>query len=399
MARRKKAIPQLKVFLDTNVIYAKVAYDFLRKEIKELIAENSNHIDVSIQWYLPEVVVGERRHQMEEAAIELLPALRKLETLLGHNLNITPEILKDRVAKAVKDQMDASNLQVAPVDTALVDWAKVIEDATYRNPPFSRGENEKGFRDAIIAETFHQLVKASPTSASACRLAFVSGDRLLTQHIRDTTKDRGNVRVLAGSDDLASLINTLVSTVPEEFVEELSAKASLYFYDREKRAGLFYKEGVIETIRRDFGAELGESPSGGVHMMRQGTWLISQPVFVRKHKQRVSWTSTVTAQMEAHRYAPSPGSNVARLGSPIIGLTQPPSPGVGPVGAYDFPKLSFDVNPVGVFNLPEPELQLIARTKVKFDVHWSVNITQTNRLTAPRVESIEFLGSAWEPVS
>ncbi|KPQ04539.1 MAG: hypothetical protein HLUCCO02_08670 [Idiomarinaceae bacterium HL-53] len=59
-----KKIPTLHVVFDTNVLFTQVASDLVRASIHKLVAENSNHPDLSITWNLPKTVVGERRFQM-----------------------------------------------------------------------------------------------------------------------------------------------------------------------------------------------------------------------------------------------------------------------------------------------------------------------------------------------
>ena len=68
----KKHVPKLLVVFDTNVLYSQVASDLVRNDVQRLISENSTHPDLKIDWYLPEVVVGERKYQMLAKAKELL---------------------------------------------------------------------------------------------------------------------------------------------------------------------------------------------------------------------------------------------------------------------------------------------------------------------------------------
>ena len=101
MAKSKRAKPELKVVFETSALFTKVAYELLSSGVMKLIELNSQHSDLSIKWYLPNIVVDERRYQMEYEAFSLFPYVAKLERLLGHNLNITKDILKTRaIARA-----------------------------------------------------------------------------------------------------------------------------------------------------------------------------------------------------------------------------------------------------------------------------------------------------------
>lgn len=93
----QKKIPEIKIVFDTNALFTKVAHDLFQKAIADLIKSESTRKDIKISWCLPKVVVHERQYQMQKAADELLPYLEKLQKLLGHNLNITKEILSKNV--------------------------------------------------------------------------------------------------------------------------------------------------------------------------------------------------------------------------------------------------------------------------------------------------------------
>ncbi len=81
-AKRRKPALKLLIVFDTNVLYAQVASDLVNKEVNKLIKANSSHLDISVKWFLPSVVIDERRYQMRKKAFELLPSIQKLERLL-----------------------------------------------------------------------------------------------------------------------------------------------------------------------------------------------------------------------------------------------------------------------------------------------------------------------------
>src|SRR3989304_1055928 len=93
----KKSKRELRIIFDTNAIFIGTASDLLRKEIVDLIESYSKLPDLTLQWYLPQVVVEERKFQMIKKGKELLPSINKIEKLLGHNLNITEDIIESRV--------------------------------------------------------------------------------------------------------------------------------------------------------------------------------------------------------------------------------------------------------------------------------------------------------------
>ena len=83
-----------------------------------------------------------------------------------------------------------------------------MTDAAFRRPPFSAGENEKGFRDALVAEAARQLIASSPSAASECRIVVVTADELLAKAITIAARNRDNVMVLPSIAELKGFIAT-----------------------------------------------------------------------------------------------------------------------------------------------------------------------------------------------
>ena len=136
-------MPELRVVLDSNAIHNQSESFLLRREVADFIRANSAHSDLSVTWYLPEVVRHERQYQMLQRALELLPAIQKLERLLGHNLNITEAIVTRRVEEAIDEQIRDFKLQVLPLRPEVIDWPLMMRHAVYRKPPvFARRQRE-----------------------------------------------------------------------------------------------------------------------------------------------------------------------------------------------------------------------------------------------------------------
>lgn len=411
--KKKKAKPELRVVFDTSILFTLVASDLLKESVAKLILENSNHADLQLSWYLPQMVIDERRYQMTEKARELLPSIQKLERLLGHNLSITEDILDLRVNEAIERNLKELGLTTLDLDVQKTDWHEIIRRSVNREQPFQPGEKEKGFRDSIIAESFIQLVEQSPSTQSVCRLAIISNDSLLSDFIRERTKDASNVRVLSDLSELESLINTLVSEATEEFIAEISEKAESYFFDQDNDASLYYKEGIRKKIEEEFADELASVPSEATRR-KGGTWWIGAPVFVKKKQQRTFWTNTIRVDGVAIKYESQPQlPGVLTTDTPTVYLPPtslrsfiPPNPttGVLPSSLTDNALGSImtgggaDSRMVGglrsIFS-PPPKRVEVASGKTRFEVHWSINYTQTKKLTTPKIESIKCIGTTW----
>src|SRR6266404_5426362 len=135
--------PQVKIVFDTNVIYTGTAHDLLNSKIADLIDEYRNAKDITIHWCLPDIVLKEREFQMLERGMELLPAIEKLERLLGHNLAFTEEVLRERVQACSSKQIAEHGLDLVEVNASSIDWQAIIAMSTSRLPPFEKGDKEK----------------------------------------------------------------------------------------------------------------------------------------------------------------------------------------------------------------------------------------------------------------
>lgn len=311
-----KKTRELKIVFDSNAIYTVTASELLKKEVAQLIQENSSHPDLKTTWLLPEIVILERQYQMQKMGLELLPSVQKLEKLLAHNLNITDVTIRKSVKDVIEEQLKKFNINTISLETDKVDWKKIINDAAFRNPPFEAGKKEKGFRDAIIAEAFTQMISRSPKTPDICRVVMVTSDELLGVSIENKIVGCQNVKVFKDIDELKGLINTLVSQVTEEYVESLKEKAGKYFFVEKDKTTLFYKENIREQIKGKYESELKELPEGA-DTRENGTWYISPPRFDRKVGQRVFWYTQFRVEAEAFK---SVGVTTTEL-SQSMGLT------------------------------------------------------------------------------
>jgi len=275
--RRKRERRELRVAFDTNVLFTGSTSDLVRQEATSLISQ-SKFPDLGIQWYLPEVVRLERQFQMQKGALELLAPLARVEKLLGHNLNITEELLIDRVEKVIAERQKELGLIALKPEYANLDWDRLVLDATFRRAPFQEGKTEKGFRDALVVESFIHLVNISPKSPAVCRVVLVTADSLVSDAVRARMAGAANVHVLASLEELRGFMNTLVSEVDEAFLASLRPKAEKLFFAVKDKSTLYYKEPVRKRLEGKFAAELAALPAGATSR-KNGTWRISAPNF------------------------------------------------------------------------------------------------------------------------
>ena len=123
----RRVRPELRVVFDTNALFTEAASDLLNSEVSSLIQQNRHHRDVTITWHLPEIVRHERQYQMSQRAIKFLQPIERLERLLGHNLNITKDILEQRVETVIQSQVTDLGITILDIDHQRVDWRRLVD--------------------------------------------------------------------------------------------------------------------------------------------------------------------------------------------------------------------------------------------------------------------------------
>ena len=413
-ARRKSKTPELRVVFDTSTLYTGSASDLVQREAADIIREHSQHPDLKFIWYLPNVVRHERQFQMQKRALDLLPSIQKLERVLGHQLNITEPIIIQRLGDVVETQLTDLGFNILDLDVTKVDWNRLMLDACYRRLPFEDTEREKGFRDALIVEAFMQLVEDSPRTPKTCRVILVTKDSKLGGAVQSRTTGLTNVRILSSIEELKGLINTLVEEVTEEFVATYQTKAKDYFFEVGQRERLYYRENIADRIEAEFSEVLKSVPEGADSRTNE-TWYISTPQFVRKQRQRVFWSTRITVEAKAYRWAVSLSSSAyaAPSGTPALGSITPsdiPDWRSAPSDAWISPqRLQQSSLWQGASPLWQPPYSmpnsLISTKRTKelfktgeliFEVVWSVLITTRGEFRSSRIESLKHVETNWE---
>ncbi|WP_102796759.1 PIN domain-containing protein [Bowmanella denitrificans] len=382
---KKKRPLRLLVVFDTNALYTQVASDLVQPDVSRIILDNSNHPDLQIEWFLPEAVIGERAYQMLSRAKDLLPNMKKMEKLLGHSFGIGEDTLKLHVNNAIEKSTERLNIKVISCNTKNVDWSDIISRSINREPPFEPNEKEKGFRDSVIANSFIQLMNSSPITPTSCLLAFVTNDKALQNYLSELSKSSKNVRILSSLDDLEVLINTLVSTVPEDLVAELTIKAAKLFFDKDNDKCIFTKEKISEQIKSQFSEVFLPIRSESRNRDDKGPWWISGPIFIKKERQRIFWSSVVSRDLEIFHYE-NEGTPLSATLSPFTVAELLGGKSNDPNSAnwktLDLNSPNFKTKKVVDF-----------KEREKFEVHWNANLSQSQNLTTPKLDKIVHLGT------
>lgn len=396
--------PELKIVFDTSVLYTGSVSDLLREEVATFVQESKGNADLAVHCYLPEVVVSERQFQMQNKALDLLPHIRKVEKLLGHNLAINSETLEGRVIEVTKKQIQHLGLLVRSLDATKVDWKRLINDAAFRRPPFEKGDREKGFRDSVVIETFIQLVDDSPTTPTVCRIVLLSGDNLLSEAAQSRTAQRSNVRVMASLEEVKGLISTLIAAVDEKFIAKIQPKANTYFFEKSNQDSLVYKENLLGKIKDKFSAELSALPPRAT-TREVGKWFVSPPRFVNKQGQRIYWATRISIESKATRFEST---------QPIytgLGLALPYLPsstteeqealnllGLGELSEKPVSTVITPATGLATLSSDPPSLvkAIVVNGKTEIEVEWNVSVSVAQRFSKPKIESINFIETVWD---
>jgi hypothetical protein len=79
---RRTSKPSVYVIFDTSCLFVDAADKLIRHEISEFILATNEGGEITVNWYVPQLVLDERKYQMQLRAHRLIPHLSKVETLL-----------------------------------------------------------------------------------------------------------------------------------------------------------------------------------------------------------------------------------------------------------------------------------------------------------------------------
>lgn len=383
---RPRARRVLSVVFDTNAIKNDQFDALICRAAKELIARHSNHGDIDIRWVLPAVVRGEREYQMRDAYRNVASHVAKAESLFGQQWGITQETIEQRIAARIDEELARQRIEVMHCDTTRVDWAGVMRRSCFREPPFSRGPTEKGFRDAMICETFIQLATDLTGRDTA---VLVSGDQLLKEYIGSCDVVRGRVRVV---DDLAALeedIQLRVGDVDEATQMLIEQRAQQLFYpwdNRDDPTSLWARERLYERIWADHGARLTQTPPGVQYVRIEHD--LSNARLVSKSGPRVHFESIYSVQAALRLWVPS--TNVQQdttvyTPASVAGIGLPGAP------AADFrPAQGGLLGALQTTSAGEWQ-QINKASKDSISIRWSATFSRNRRLTRATIDELAFV--------
>ncbi|WP_124627748.1 PIN domain-containing protein [Burkholderia cepacia] len=250
---------------DTNALFNKEFDTLVCRAARDLIGRHSNHGDLGVRWVIPDIVRGEREFQMRNAFRDVSTHVTKAESLFGQQWGVTQDAVEQRITARINEELAALGINVVPCDPGRVDWNEVMRRACFREPPFERGQSEKGFRDAIVCETFIQLASDLVGGDTA---VLVSNDQLVRKRVESHGIGGNRARVVADLDALHDEIQLRVANVDENTQADIERLAQLRFYPwvtPPDPNSLWMRERISERIWTDHGDRLRQAPVGTTH--------------------------------------------------------------------------------------------------------------------------------------
>ncbi|CAE6769077.1 hypothetical protein R75461_03743 [Paraburkholderia nemoris] len=322
--------PSLNIMLDTNVLYVDGRSDqFLSPNIVKVI-EDPLHAQLNISWSIPSMVRREREYQLRQQAKHIVSAAREMPSLFASTWVGDSDAVNAEISQLAQRELHRLNIRVYECDPNRVAWATLIEAAGWRLPPFDPNDkNEKGFKDAIVAETFIQLC-GELTAHGVDTAILVTSDAMLREHVEGRVGS-SRVKVLRNIDALTSELNFLVSDIDPDTAAQLQPMANELLAN----AGEFWDN--VGRIAMPYCYPPYVLPTFAVTDIEFQTPSYSVPVFLRKEMRRVFFFSRYSVPRTGKQWLPA----VSAFPPPVGLLTMGAAMGGGvslPSGAASAPR-------------------------------------------------------------
>lgn len=354
----------IKIVLDTSSVFPKSYSNFINIEVLNLIKKSPSYQQLRLAWYLPEIVLLERRYQIREDAKKNRTQWIDFEKFLGHAAILSDNELNSKVQENLDQNVRDLNLLVIRLDANQVNWIALINDATNRSKPFSDGEHEDGWRDKLISETLIQFSRELQSNANDALLVFVTKDKLFRDYMKSRQAELQNMRFYETMSEVEELLNIQNEQLDEGVIKLLRTKVDQYFLQR-------LADKVIREIREKYKGELAEHPKG--YDRENIEFQAEKAEFQSSEDTRYHWVSRILVNAIGTGYVLDEPQH-----STYRGMRSGARISIHP--DYDYP--------------PEPTPIYIKGQSV-FKVIWSINLEPDESLTDASVDSISFEETIW----
>lgn len=403
------------MLFDTNAIFADSFEQLISRKAAGAIADHSRHGDLDIVWILPEVVRLEREYQMRDKFRHVLTPTKQVEQLLGANWEISQETIHGSIASRIDHQLASCKISVRACDADLVDLNQITHDAVFRLPPFEPGPTEKGFRDAILCETFYQLANSLSGNETA---VLVSDDKRVQLAVNARMPA---ARVLENIEGLRDEINLRVGNVDAQtasLIENRASRVMFNFSNVGDQTTLWNRENLHAKIWARFQQEINELwDNSNASVVEQ---ILAPTRLVRKEGARVFFSTLYTANGQATVWVHDPSPSKQPVASGLFGLgsygnpimddhrrsSEPinakPLAGATGESAHSTPYYGSESNQAPTTPLTTAVATLLAESQhgkwvtvqvpaANISIFWSATLSKQMRLTRARVDDLLLL--------
>lgn len=296
-----------KIIFESSIIWGRP----LNKDVVSLIKEYRKNKKIIVEFYAPELVVEEaKKHLLDDYSDK-----RKSYNAANKDLNeiflyrTKPSLRKrdKRIFEIVDRAFSSNGIKILKTPVSDIRWKSLIGSAAYKRPPFNPGKDiEKGFKDAVIAETV--LVKL-PRLLKNSYVIFLCNDGLLTQYLKEKTRRYKRFKILPSITDIKSSLRLNLLEIEDKLKEELTKQAEVAFYKPLETNTLFQREEVQKKLFEKFptllvNPKIEDDLYYGVRVWNTNVktlWVpiggpnfeVSTPEFLEKKDNIYIWESTI----------------------------------------------------------------------------------------------------------
>ncbi|MFT4797481.1 MAG: hypothetical protein ACI9W1_000901 [Candidatus Azotimanducaceae bacterium] len=388
------------VFVDTNIIFSKSACYLISKSVVDFVDEMKGIEGLRLNWSMADMVINERRYQMNRAAHEITKHAETFERLTGSQLNFNENTINIGIESIINQAIKEMGIQLLVPNYSEISLEEIAQKSAGRLLPFEHVEkNEKGFRDAIIGETFLQHYQASKENSSL--FAFVTRDAALRKWIKDLKLD--NVRPLEDLGQLESLINILLSEQSEETIKSVLPTAQKLFFQSDSESGLYRTADIRNKILTNYASELNDKLSTYSFTDRRtnGTWYISPPIFKKRDRNTITWISPLEIGFEIiEEQIQIPNTSSTEI-NVLSQLYKNDYPATANLTASEY--LYRQIGQPNVLNYHDSSAPLYSPTYItkkvgreRFEVQWTAELENQSDLGNPQYIGVSYAGRVFE---
>ena len=251
---------RIKVICDTNFLYTDSSEFLSNKELKDLIHDSKSIPNYDIEWILPSLVVEERQFQMSKSLKKNINWISRIERITNKTYNITESLIDKSLTKLIAKEIKRVGFKIIALAEKKVDWHDIIYRSINRIVPFEDNQKEKGFRDAMIAETIFQYFKSNKKNKYT--IVILTGDKLMIEYLSsfDISRTKLAAKFISSISELRNYLNILKSKLDLKIMSEFQDIVANLFYVEDDKSSIATKENIIEKIEERFVEQLEKLP-------------------------------------------------------------------------------------------------------------------------------------------